>query len=113
MRRIFEWLLPALLAGLVMAAPSTITRGSQAGPGSKKIKGVHREEMQSQRSRLKQSRKSIRAEARSSHHDKAPKAGRHTMRKVQRNASPQNPELRGARRQNRSRKKNPHPSQTN
>lgn len=113
MRRIFRWLLPALLAGLVMAAPSTNTRGSQEAPPSKKIKGVHHQEVQAQRSRLKQSRKSIRADARSSHHDRAPIAGRHTMRKVQHNASPQNPELRGARRQNRSRKKNPHQSQTN
>lgn len=113
MHRIFRWFLPALVAVLVMIAPSTITRGSQTGSPSKKIQGAHRQEVQSQRSRLKQSRKSTRAEARSIHHASAPKAGRHTVRKVQHNASPQNPELRGARRQNRSRKKNPHPSQTN
>lgn len=113
MRRIFSLLLPCLLAGLIIAATSTTTRGSQTGPPSKKIKGVHGQEAQSQRSRLKQSRKSTRAEARSVHHARAPKAGRHTVRKVQHNANPQNPELRGARRQNRSRKKSPHQSQTN
>lgn len=116
MRRTFRWLLPTLLAGLFMAAPSIIARGqqsNQAGPRSKKIKGVHGQEVQAQRRRLKQSRKSTRAEARSAHHSAPPKAGQHPMRKVQRNASPKNPELRNARRQNRSRKKNQPQSQTN
>jgi len=111
MRRTFRWLLPTLLAGLFLAAPSIIARGlgpNPAGPSKKKIKGIHHQEVQSQRRRLKQSRKSTRAEARSAHHDKPPKAGRHPMRKVQRKANPQNPELRNARQQNRSRKKN-HP----
>ena len=113
MRRTFRWLLPTLLAGLFLAAPSIIARGlgpNPAAPGKKKIKGIHHQEVQSQRSRLKQSRKTTRAEARSAHHANAPKAGRHSVRKVQRKASPQNPELRQARRQNRSREKtNPKP----
>lgn len=113
MRRTFRWLLPTLLAGLFLPAPSILARGlgpNHAGPGNKKIKGIHHQEVQSQRSRLKQSRKSTRAEARSADHGKAPKAGRHSVRQVQRKASPQNPELRHARRQNRSRKKtNPQP----
>jgi len=102
-----------LLAGLFMAPLSIIARGpapNPSGPGKKKIKGIHHQEVQSQRSRLKQGRKNTRAEAQSAHHGKAPKAGRHSVRQVQRKASPQNPELRHARRQNRSREKtNPEP----
>jgi hypothetical protein len=113
MRRTFRWLLPTLMAGLFLAVPSIIARGqgsNQAGSGKKKIKGIHRQEVQSQRRQLKQSRKNTRAEARSAHHGKAPKAGHHSMRQVQRKASPKNPELRHARGQNRSRKKtNPKP----
>lgn len=113
MRRTLRWLLPTLLAGLFMALPSVIARGmgpNPAAPGKEKIKGIHHQEVQSQRSRLKQSRKTKRAEARSADHGKAPKAGRHSVRQVQRKASPQSPELRHARRQNRSRKKtNPQP----
>jgi len=113
MRRTLRWLLPTLLAGLFMALPSVNARGlgpDPAGPGNKKIKGIHHQEVQSQRSRLKQSRKTTRAEARSAHQGNAPKAGRHSVRQVQRKASPQSPELRNARQQNRSREKtNPKP----
>ena len=111
MRRTFRRLLPALMAGLFLAAPSIIARGQGAnppGPASKKIKGLHREEVKAQRRRLKQTRKSTRAEARSAVHSKAPKAVRHPVRKVRRNANPNNPALRQARQQSRSRKKS-HP----
>ncbi len=104
---------PRSWPGCSWPLPSVIARGlgpNPAAPGKKKIKGIHHQEVQSQRSRLKQSRKTTRAEARSAHHANAPKAGRHSVRKVQRKASPQNPELRQARRQNRSREKtNPKP----
>ena len=108
MRRTFKWFLPALLAGLFLAAPSIIARGegpNPPGPGGKKIKGLHRQEVKSQRRRLKQTRKSTRAEARSAVHSKAPKAVRHRVRKVRRNANPNSPALRHARQQSRSRKK--------
>lgn len=111
MHRTLRWLLPTILAGLLMASPSIIARGAApnpSGPGKKKIKGIHHQEVQSQRSRLKQSRKNTRAEAlQSGHGGIAPKGGRHSVRRVQRKASPQNPELRHARGQNRSRKKGP------
>ena len=117
MHRTLRWLLPTLLAGLFLAPPTIIARGQvphQAGPASKQIKGVHRQEMKSQRRRLKQSRKSTRAEAlQSGHRTAAPKAVRHPMRHVQRKASPKNPELRRARLENRSRKKTHHHAQTN
>lgn len=117
MRKILRRLLPTLLAGLFMAAPSIIARGqqpNQAGPRGKKIKGVHRLEVQSQRRRLKQTGKSNREEAlQSGHRGTAPKGMRHQMRKVQRKANPKSMEQRGARRQNRSRKKTPPLSQAN
>lgn len=108
MRRTLKWLLPSLLAGLFLAGPSIIARGEGPNPpgqSSKKIKGLHREEVKSQRRRLKQTRKSTRAQARSAVHSKAPKAVRHPMRKVRRNANPKSPELRHARQQSRSRRK--------
>ncbi len=111
MEKTFKWLLPALLAGLLVTVPSVFAWGqgaNQAGP-HKKISGVHRQEMKSQRQRLKQSGKSIHAEAlQSTQHAKPPKAGRHEVRKAQRNPGLKSPNLQRARKQNRSRQKVEH-----
>jgi hypothetical protein len=109
MSKTFRWLLPVVMAGLSMAVPSIFARGqgpSQAGPSGKKINGLHRQELQNQRRRLKQSGKSVHAEAlQSGHHSSPPKAERHQMRKVQSKSKFQNSNLQSARKQNRSRRK--------
>ena len=111
MKRTFKWLWSALMAGLFVTEASVLVWGqgaSQAAP-SKKISGIHREEVNSQHQRLKQSGKNIRAEAlHPPQHAKPPKAGRHQVRKVQHNPSLQSPNLQHARKENRSRQKVEH-----
>lgn len=111
MKRTFKWLMPALLAGLFMTAPSVFAweQGANQAVPSKKINGIHREEVKSQHQRLKQSGKSIRAEAlQSADHAKPPKAGQHQVRKIQHSPALQSPNLQRARKQNRGRQKVEH-----
>ena len=110
LKKTFKWLLPALLAGLSVTAPSIFAWGQGANQASsaKKINAAHRQELRAQHQRLKQSGKSIRAEAQSAEHAKPPKAGRHQVKKTQHNPSLQSPNLQRARKQNRSRQKVEH-----
>ncbi len=117
MSKIFKWLGLVVLAGAFWASPFVFAHGqetNQAGSASKKVNAMHSQELKSQRRRLKESGKSVRAEAlQSGHHSTPPKTRHHQMRKVQRNAGLQSPNLRGARKHNRSRSKVHHQAPRN
>ena len=109
MKKTFKWLLPALMAGLCVTAPSIFAWGQGANQASstKKINAEHHQEVKAQHQRLKQSGKDIRAEALSAEHSKPPKAGQHQVKKTQHNPSLQSHNLQHARKENRSRPKGP------
>ncbi len=98
-------ILPFVLAGLFLAVPALFAKGAGPSPSThnKAESRQERRELRYQHRRIKQSRQRIRAEARQFKHSTPPKVKRHQARKVQRHSKSQNPNLRRARKQNRSR----------
>lgn len=108
MKRSFRWIICMALAGLFMVPAAVVTPcqdGNPAAASSKAVKEQHRRELHDQRRRIKQSRQDVRAEVRESGpRAKPPKAERHQTRKVRNQAKSQNPNLRRAQKDNRSRR---------
>ena len=107
MKSSFRWLMCMVVAGVFMASAAVIVPcqdGNLAAASSKAVKEQHRRQVQDQRHRLKQRRQDLRAEVRQSGHAKPPKAERHQTRKVRNQSKSQNPNLRRAQKDNRSRR---------
>lgn len=108
MKPSFRWIMCMVLAGLFMVPAAVIAPcqdGNPAAASSKAVKEQHRRELRDQRHRIKQRRQDMRAEVRRSDpHAKPPKAERHQTRKVQNQSKSQNPNLRRAQKDNRSRR---------
>lgn len=114
----FKWLLSSLLAVLFLAAPAVFAKGRPGGQqstaGSKAERQKNRRELNYQRRRIKQSGQRAKAETRQSgHHVKPPKVERHRMTHATSHNKPQNPNLRRARKQNRSHRTTHHPTHPN
>ncbi|HVB29218.1 MAG TPA: hypothetical protein VNG91_05340 [Terriglobia bacterium] len=106
-RKTLKWLLPLFLAGAFMATSPVFVHGQGgnqvARASSKADRRQHSGELRYQRQRIKESGKSVRAEARLSGHPGAPpKAERHHVSKAHQHSIRQTPNLRHARKQNRS-----------
>jgi len=117
-RNPFKWLLPLFLAGAFMAAPAVYVQGQGTDPSlassSKADRHRHSGELRYQHQRVKQSGKSVRAEAlQSGHRSMAPKGERHHVSKDHQHPIRQTPNLRSARKQSRSRRTVHHPVKTN
>ncbi len=98
-------ILSFVLAGLFLVVPAVFAKGEGPSPrGRNKVENrQERRELRYQRRRIKQNRQRLRAEARQNGHSTPPKVKRHQVRKIQRHSRSQNPNLRRARKQNRSR----------
>jgi len=106
-RHSLKWFLPLFLAGAFTATPSAFAQG--ANDLGQATRRQNQGELRYQRQRLKQSGKNVRAEARQYKHPAPPKAERHRMRKVQQHTDRENPNLKLARKQSRSRRTAHHP----
>ena len=107
MKSSFRWLMCMVVAGVFMASAAVIVPcqdGNLAAASSKAVKEQHRRQVQDQRHRLKQRRQDLRAEVLQSGHAKPPKAELHQTRKVRNQSKSQNPNLRRAQKDNRSRR---------
>ena len=115
MKTNFRWLIRAGLAGLLVASAAVLAIGQTGNPAAttkKKMSAQHRQEVKDQKNRIKQSRRDVRAEVRlTDHHASPPKATRHKMVKVQRHTGKENPNLRSARKESRSRRVKHHVTQ--
>ena len=115
MKTNFRWLIRAGLVGLLISSAAVLAIGQTGNPAAttkKKMSAQHRQEVKDQKNRIKQSRRDVRAEVRlTDHHASPPKATRHKMVKVQRHTGKENPNLRSARKESRSRRVKHHVTQ--